>query len=234
MRRDHGYTLRVLLSVRDFLSRTTVTVPIGDLEAHRKQLDVHIARITQFTEERSSRARAAAVGTTSVKRMARRLRFAFIRPVVRAGQSLEGIDQAALRALTMPKHVTYEQLVASATDMAALVERHQEAFASAGFNAETTARMREAARGLMEGGSARAAEVARRSASVSGAAESVLSARRFVRVLDAMIEQALEDDAARLAEWKRVIKRVGSGGPGEGQGGGDGEEPGVIPVVKAA
>jgi hypothetical protein len=210
MKRDHGYTLRVLHAVRDFLTRTPVTVAVGDIEVHRKQLDAHIARLTQVTEERAARGRAAAAGTTTLRRLARRLRYAYIRPVIRAGQTLDGVDQSALRALTMPKYVTFEQLITVANEISALVERHQVAFSTAGFPAETTARMREAAGKLQEEVNARSMEVARRSATVSGAVESALAARRFLRMLDATLDQALEDDIVRWSEWKQVVKRFGN------------------------
>lgn len=211
MNRSHAQMLRVFTRIRDFLARTPITAQLGDLDGQRKQLDSIITRLTVACDDQRRLTRASRGGTLTAKRLARRVRHTFIRPVVRAAQTMTGLDAVALRALSMPKMESYEQLVSATNEYARLVEQHRDRFVAAGLAPDIAEKMRGAAAEVLAVVNARSADQGQRVASSQGAYAASGAGRRLLRLLSALVESALEEEVALLAEWRSLVRLSGRG-----------------------
>lgn len=214
MTRSNAHTLRVLVRVRDWIARNQVTAPLGDLTGYRAQLDAMIQKLSDLGDQARTQTRAARTGTMTAKQQARRIRRAYLKPVVRAGQLMTGSDTESLRALTMPPEVTFEQLVSVAHEFAGLVEQHQAAFVAAGLAADAATQLRAAAAALTSAVSGRSESVGQRINSTEGARTAASAGRKLVRLIDAHVQPAIETNPALQAEWRALVKltdRTGGG-----------------------
>jgi hypothetical protein len=201
-------TLQTLRRVRDFVDRTTLDTGLTSVAPHVDALTGVIERLTAFSVEQDSRTRLARAGTTVISRQARRLRVSFMAPIARFGLHLPSLDAPSRQAMSLPRKVDAEGMVAAALGMADAAETRKATFVSGGFTEDFTERLRTAARELQASIDARAKDRGRRSASTAGVRHELRVGRAAIRMLDSIVTPALESDPSSLAEWRTLKRQV--------------------------
>ncbi len=198
--------VQVLRRVRDFLAARDIPVAIGTVAKHVEALTAIVDRLTSHAVEQESRDRAARSATVKKGRLARELRFEYLRPIARAAKSLFPNDLEMRRALQMPPFRDHERLLATAYAVADRVQQHTQKFVDRGFAPDFVERLRKAGDAFKAAIDTRSVDVGRRAASTAGQLEELRRGREVVRLLEAMITPRLADSPDQLAEWQSLTR----------------------------
>ena len=198
--------LRSLENVKTFLDEHASTLTGVVSTGARKELDDAIAGLSSHVVEQSERSIEAREATRK-QRSARTVLLAkHMRPIARvAVHKLAPNPDSALR---MPKgRPRSEDLITAARKMAQAVEPHTSVFVAAALQPDFVQQLHTAA-DVMEAALAYRPQIRGK---VKGATQGIRAqlapGRRIVHVLDALIQIALANDPALLANWN-AVKRV--------------------------
>ncbi len=207
MHASHKRSLSMFRRVRELLATEivdpSIAIPLAELEQVITRLNAR--GITQETLTRRVRA-----STITRNAQARLLLRDALRPAALAARTIDpalGDDAKALRtAMRMPRNRTdIVALVVAAHAFANSVDQYADAFISAGLPPNFAVRIRAHASTLESTVDVRSSEVQQRIAATRGIQVESLRGRALVRLLDSLVEPALRDDPARLAEWRKAI-----------------------------
>jgi hypothetical protein len=208
MDKRQKHTLQTFRRVRDFVGRTAMDTSLVSVDTHVDALTGVIERLTVFSVEQDSRTRLARAGTTMISRQVRRLRVRYMAPIARFGLHLASLDAPSRQAMSLPRKVDAEGMVAAALGMADAAETRKATFVAGGFAEDFTERLRTAARELQASIDTRAKDRGRRSASTAGVRHELRVGRSAVRMLDTIVSPALEPSPSSLAEWRALKRQV--------------------------
>lgn len=215
MRTRHKHILSLLRRVNTFVG--TVKAPGDPLATAARELAESITRLEDFGARQEEHNRRMLALTTRARARARTLRSDHLRSVslaARAALPHESTDAVALeQSVRLPRYgVDYEQVVLAARGVASVAEAHQERLRAAGLPAQFLESLEAAASELVALIGERAEEFQRRVAATKGVESSADRGLAMVRLLDSLVRPLIRDDAVRLVEWERVIRRTRSSG----------------------
>lgn len=211
MNKQQKHTLQTFRRVRDFLRRNAVAIRFAKLDAQLDALASVVDRLTSYSVEQDTRTRLAKSGTSTLARQVRTLRMEFMVPISRFGRTLARNDSALQRALTIPRKVDAEGMVAAALGMADAAEAQKAAFTTGGFAADFAVQLRDVARELKATIDDRAKDIGRRNASTAGVKEEIARGRAILALLDAMVAPVLEATPSLHTEWRTLKKQLRPG-----------------------
>jgi hypothetical protein len=201
MRNTEANQLHALRATQLFLDRHRNSFPGIATGGARRRLDDTLASIEQHVTDQAGSELAAHGHTQRYRALRRRLIRAHMAPVALIARAAEP-PVPELAPFRLPRgKPTAQRLAAVALGMAEAAAPHAATFTAAGLPADFTDQLVRAAESMLEAITAREKELARRRGATEGLRTKLVSARRIVRVLDAFVTTACEEDAGQLAAW---------------------------------
>ena len=207
MKQKEAYVRDTLVNVQQFLDANAAALGSVNTSGARKAVDDAVAILDENAVAQGEH-RIRSTGETNKQRSLRRsLRKQYLRPIAKvAAASLGSVPEIASLRLPSDRLVGSE-LVDAANAMANAAEPHAEVFIEAGLRPDFLDGLRAMTQAMQTSLSGRADHVIRRRGSTIALRAGVASGRRALRLLDAVIEQQMPDNAQLLAEWK-AVKRI--------------------------
>jgi hypothetical protein len=200
----------MLRHVQQFLDGSAAELGTVNATAARKELDqlvqdMGVHESTQATSTLNAKSQTATQGA-----LRRDLVNHHMRPVATiAAAHLR--DVPGFKALQLPRgNVKVAVLVQDATAMAETARAYQQVFVQNGRPENFADELVAAAGAVRASVDARAQDIANRAGARDGLKAAASRAHLVVRLLDAQVKSALEDNPKALAAWKSV-KRIGRG-----------------------
>jgi hypothetical protein len=210
MRTTEANQLQALRAVQSFLDRHRHTFPDIATGGARRRLDDVLASLEQHVAEQAGSELGARVHTQRYRALRRRLLRTRMAPIALIARAAEP-PVPELDPFRLPRgKPTAGRLAAVAHGMAEAAAPYAETFTSAGLPDDFIDQTVRAADAMLEALTAREKERGRHRGATQGIRTKLASARRIVRVLDAFVTSACEDDAALLAGWAsaRHVRRT--------------------------
>ena len=199
--------LQSLRAVDDFLTAHAGTLDDVVNSGTRKRLATMIASLETTVADQAGSSVVAQGGTRRYRALRRALIRDHMAPIARMAQA-DLPPTPEVDALRMPRHNwSAERLAAAAHGMAEAATPFAAELVAAGLRSDFIERLTAAADAMVQSLSDRAQNRGRLSGATKGLSASLVSARRLVGVIDALLRSALANDPALLANWNRV-KRV--------------------------
>jgi len=200
----------MLRRVQQFLDTLAAKLGVVNATTARKELDTIVQEMAVNENAQASSTLNAKGETANQASLRRDLWNHHMRPVA-AIAAAHLRDVPGFKALEMPsRDVKVAVLVQDATAMAEAARVHQQVFAENGRPenfADALVAAAEAVRGSID---ARAKCILDRAGARGGLKAAASRAHLVLRMLDAQVQSALEDDPKALAAWKSA-KRIGRG-----------------------
>ena len=216
MQLAQGNTLQSLRGVQTFLDVHSDTLSAVAGSGARKKLDRQVEALSAHVVAQSGSNLAAKGATQKQYALRQVLQRKHMAPIARiAAADLPRTPE--LLPLRMPKSIaSTESLFAAARGMADTAEQHAAVFTDAELPQDFLVTLRAAADAILVPVDARLQSRSRRQAATNGLTTAARSARKTVRVLDALVRIALENSPSLLAGWNAV--RRPSSKPGKATG----------------
>jgi hypothetical protein len=200
----------MLRRVQSFMNDSTATLAAVNGAAARKELDQIVQDLGLGEATQAISKLNAAARTASLKALRRKLVRHHMLPVATiAAAHLR--ENPGFEALQMPApKVKAAVLVAQAAAMADAARAHQQVFVDNGRPQDFADAMVVAATAVRAAIDARASSLMESAAARDGLKAAAARSTLVVRLLDAQVKSALEDDPKALAAWKSAT-RIGKG-----------------------
>ena len=209
------------IGVRDALRRAgcyldeTAGLLLGavDFTGARRWLDELLTILTEQSTEQDTAHRGARGGTARLHQLREKLRKEHMEPIAAIAQ-LTLWDVPEFVALRAPNaHVRASEFLASARAMARAAAIHKEAFVNRGLPPTFLDDLESAIATLEEAPSYRANDLMRRALATQKLEQAAKQGAVILRVLDALVRQAVGNDAilmrgwqaARFIRWRRPV-----------------------------
>jgi hypothetical protein len=207
MKLRESYVRDTLVNVQRFLDANAEALGPVNTSGARKTLDdaaVALGDHAVAQGEHSIRSR----GETSKQRSLRRaLRTQYLRPIAKvAAASLDRVPEIATLRLP-PDGLVGSELIDAAEAMANAAAQYTGVFLGAGLRPDFLDGLRAVTQAMQRSLGGRTDHVIQRRKSTIALAAGAASGRKALRLLDAVIEQQVPDNAQLLAEWK-AVKRL--------------------------
>ena len=201
MRTTEANQLQSLRAVQSFLDRHRGALADIATGGARRRLDEALASLELHVVDQAASELAARSYTQRYRALRRRLVRTHMAPLALVARAAEP-PVPALEPFSLPRgKPTAHRLAAVAYGMATAAAPHAETFTSAGLPTDFAEQLVRAADAMLEAITARGKERGRHRGATHGIRAKLASARRIVRVLDAFVTAAFEDDAVMLAAW---------------------------------
>jgi hypothetical protein len=199
-----GNTLQSLRAVQAFLDAHADLLASVANSGARKKLDAQVEGLSTHVATQSGSGLASKGATQKQRALRLTLLQDHMAPIARiAAADLPHTPE--LLPLKMPRGTpSTETLFAAATGMADTAERYSAVFIAAGLSQDFIAQLHAAAAALLVPLDARAQSRGSSQGATQGLKAELRSARKTVRVLDALVRRVLKADPALLASWNAV------------------------------
>ena len=216
MQITQGNNLQSLRGVQAFLDAHSDTLASVANSGARKKLDLQVEALSAHVLAQSGSDLAAQGATQKQYALRQTLIRNHMAPIARIAAA-DLPETPELVPLRMPKgNVSTEKLYAAAKGMADTAEKHAAVFTDAGLAADFLVKLRTAADAILVPVDARMQSRSTRQAATNGLTTAARSARKTVRVLDALVRVALEGNPSLLAGWDAVRRPAAKPGVATG------------------
>jgi hypothetical protein len=213
MKRQESYVRDTLVNVQQFLDANAAALGPVNQSGARKALDDAIAALGDHAVAQGEHAIRSTGETNKQRSLRLSLRKQYLRPVAKvAAASLANVPEISSLRLPSPKLVGSE-LVDAANAMANAAEAHAAVFIAAGLRPDFLDGLRTMTQAIETSLGGRTDHVIKRRGSTIALGSGAASGRTALRLLDAVIEQQVPDNAQLLAEWngvKRIPRKPGT------------------------
>jgi hypothetical protein len=204
MQSRQGTILQSLRGVQQFLDAHADKLGAVQATGARRRLDAEVDRLNQHAVSQEADKLGARGSTQGYYALRDILRTDHMAPIARIA-ALELPNVPELNPFRMPSNkLTAENLRAAAIGMVGAAEAHAAVFIDAGMPVDFADRLRAAADAMLAAIDRRRQQLSARRGATRGLRESVSTARKIVRVLDAFVRSELKNDAPLLAGWDSV------------------------------
>ena len=223
--------------VQDFLDAFPLPNAPAKFAERRGALDASVGKLRVLLGEQSS-GRREAIDSTKRQAAARlALVESDLKPINRIARAMLPHEPAIQKAFALPSaQVSSPKLIAEATGIRGSAAKYEQVFVENGRPADFLARLDASIEVVRQSLLVRARSVGQHVGARAGVSQTLKEAQGFVRILDAMVQDAFAGNADVLAKW-RVAKRVKDVGSVRATGGTADENLPVAPapvVSKAA
>jgi hypothetical protein len=207
MKRQESYVRDTLVNVQQFLDANAAALGPVNTSGARKALDDAVAALGDHAVAQGEHTIRSAGETNKQRSLRLSVRKQYLRPIAKvAAASLANVPEISALRLPSAKLVGSE-FVDAANAMANAAEPHAAVFVAAGLRADFVDGLRAMAKAIETSLGGRTDHVIKRRGSTIALGSGAVSGRTALRLLDAVIEQQVPDNAQLLAEWKSV-KRI--------------------------
>jgi hypothetical protein len=207
MKRQESYVRDTLVNVQQFLDANAAALGPVNTSGARKALDDAIAALGDHAVAQGEHTIRSAGETNKQRSLRLSLRKQYLRPIAKvAAASLANVPEIA--TLRMPsRKLVGSELVDAANAMANAAEVHAAVFIAAGLRPDFLDGLRAMTQAMRTSLGGRTDHVIKRRGSTIALGSGAVSGRTALRLLDAVIEQQVPDNAQLLAEWQ-AVKRI--------------------------
>ena len=207
MKWQESYVRDTLVNVQQFLDANAAALGPVNTSGARKALDDAIAALGDHAVSQGEHTIRSAGETNKQRSLRLSLRKQYLRPIAKvAAASLGNVPE--ISALRMPSRTLIgSELVDAANAMANAAESHAAVFIAAGLRPDFLDGLRAMTQAMQTSLGGRTDHVIKRRGSTIALGSGAVSGRTALRLLDAVIEQQVPDNAQLLAEWK-AVKRI--------------------------
>jgi hypothetical protein len=207
MQQKQTYVRDTLVNVQRFLDANATALGPVNTSGARKALDDAIAGLTDHSVAQGEHI-IGSTGETSKQRALRlRLRRRYLAPIAHVAAAKLG-DVPEIATLRLPsKNLIGSALVDAANAMANAAAPYAATFTAAGLKPDFLDALRTTAQDMETSLGGRTDHVTKRRGSTIALGSAASAGRTALRLLDAVIQQQVPDDAQLLAEWS-AIKRI--------------------------
>jgi hypothetical protein len=207
MQTTQASMLQSLRAVKAFLEANADKLSGVLKSGYRQKLDDAIGALSAHASTQVGSLTDAKVSTRVQRALRTRLIRDHMSPIARIAQA-ELRSAKGIEALRMPKpRLGTEKLAAAAGGMGETAAQYAAVFIAGGLPADFIAQLNAAAGAMVATIDTRAQKQGNQTGATKGLKARLSEGRKCVRVLDALVQSALADDDALLANWNR-IKRV--------------------------
>lgn len=204
MQSRQGNILTSLRGIQDFLDTHADKLGAIASTGARRRLDIEVDRLNKHAESQEADKLSARGATQRFYASREILRDHHMAPIARIA-ALELTHIPELIPFKMPSSkLTAEKLHAAAIGMAGAAEVHAAIFIDAGLPTDFADRLRAAADAMLAAIDTRKQQWSSRHGATTGLRESMSTARKIVRVLDAFVRIEIGPNQPLLAEWDSV------------------------------
>lgn len=213
MKRQESYVRDTLVNVQQFLDANAAALGPVNTSGARKALDDAVAALGDHAVAQGEHTIRSAGETNKQRSLRLSLRKQYLRPIAKvAAASLGNVPEISALRLPSAKLVGSE-LVDAANAMANAAESHAAVFLAAGLRPDFLEGLRAMTQAMETSLGGRTDHVIKRRGSTIALGSGAVSGRTALRLLDAVIEQQVPDNAQLLAEWtavKRIPRKPGT------------------------
>jgi hypothetical protein len=204
MQTRQGIRLGSLRAVSIFLTTNADRLPDVVNTGARRKFDEILTELEQHAADQEGSTLMTKGATRKLHAQRRALVRDHMLPVSTIAHA-EFIDTPEVEPFRLPRgNPTVQKLAASAHGMAKAAEPHAELFISSGLHVDFLQRLDDAADALLASDAERSQRSGKRRGATKGLKTKLAAARRYARVLDALVQSALHDDPVLLATWNSV------------------------------
>lgn len=207
MQTTQASMLQSLRAVKAFLEANADKLTVVLRSGYRQKLDDAIGALSTHASTQVGSLTDAKVSTRAQRALRKRLIRDCMAPIARISQA-ELRSVPGIEALKMPKpRLGTEKLAAAASGMGETAAQHAAVFIAGGLPVDFIAQLNAAADAMVAALGTRTQKQGARTGATKGLKAKLSEGRKCVHVLDALVQSALVDDDALLANWNQ-IKRV--------------------------
>lgn len=201
MNTRQGSAMQALRSANAFLEQHADVLASVVQTGSRKKLADVVASLEPLRVSQASDTLAALGATRRHYALRRTLLQQHMRPIARiAGTALQGTPELA--SFRMPRaDLGAEKLAAAAFGMATAARVHASVFVDAGLNEGFADDLAAAASAMLRPVDVRAQSRSSQRGATTGLGTALRQGRKLVHILDALVQNAFQDDPALLAAW---------------------------------
>jgi hypothetical protein len=207
MKRQESYVRDTLVNVQQFLDANAAALGPVNKSGARKALDDAIAALGDHAVAQGEHTIRSAGETNKQRTLRLSLRKQYLRPIAKiakvAAASLGNVPEISTLRMPSPNLVGSE-LVDAANAMANAADPHAAVFIAAGLRPDFLDGLRAMTQAMQTSLGGRTDHVIKRRGSTIALGSGAVSGRTALRLLVAVIEQQVPDNAQLLAEWKAV------------------------------
>ena len=206
MQTDQSHALSSVRAVDAFLTEHADALPTVTSTGTRRRLAELVAELSTHTADQEG----TYIESQSQTQKYRKLRAALIRDHMRLVSRIARAELSRVpdfHKLRIPRgSLTAPKLHAAALGMAQAAESNAQVFIDAGMPSDFIARFIAAADAMLAAIDERTLARGRRRGATTGIKRRLSDARHTVRILDAFVTTALQENSALLANWKLIVK----------------------------
>ena len=199
-----GNLITALRGIQEFLDKHADVLGTIPKSGARQTLDAQVAEMSAHSVTQDDSHVAAKNATRTQNALRQTVLRDHMAPVARvAAAALPPGPEIA--ALTLPKRrLSTQQLYAAASAMANVAEPHAEIFTGRGLPDDFLAQLRSAANDLLVPVDSRTQNRIVRKGATASMKVQASNARKNVRILDALVQKQIKNDANLLTQWLGV------------------------------
>jgi hypothetical protein len=212
MRKQDMQFLAALRTAQQFLDAKAAALGPINTTGARKAFDASIETISRLAETQERHRILVTGQRTDEQRLAKQFRRKYLRPVAEIARQKLPDEVDLLSHMKVPRHTSNSTaLAARGNAMADAVAPFVQAFLDVGLPTDFVAQLRTAAGQLTTAVSTKGTLRAGRRGATDGIGKAVSTARKALRVVDAMVKAQLKSEEPLVTEWRDAVRVIRGG-----------------------